>query len=890
MPFRKPFLIALILLTGGIVSGQNRYSAGDVVDNFTLTKFSTETEVELHDLEGYVIFLEWFAHWCPYCQAAAAATETGIVDYYDDRNGNTNGIPVKHVALNLQSGQETQTQEFIDAYGLGLVLNDFDRAVAGKFKSSGQPIFAIINGVEDSASHKQWELLYSLSNYGATTHPISTFRTHIDSVEAAANGDPVVTISGGSAITEGGNATFTLTATPAPEASLDVSVSVADDTASDFVASTNEGARTVAIPTGGTVSFTVATVNDEVEEANGSVTATVSSGTGYTVGTSSSASVTVNDDDGPPPPPPTPVVTISGGSAITEGGNASFTLTATPAPSASLSVSVNVADDTDSDFLASTNEGARTVAIPTTGTVNFTVTTENDEVDEANGSVSVTVSSGTGYTVGTSSSASVTVNDDDDPPPPPPTPVVTISGGSAITEGGNARFTLSATPAPSASLDVSVNVADDADSDFVASTNEGARTVAIPTGGTVSFTVPTVNDEMDEANGSVSATVSSGTGYTVGSSSSASVTVNDNDEPPPPPTPVVTITGGSAITEGGNARFTLTATPAPSASLNVSVNVADDADSDFVASGNEGARTVAIPTGGTVSFTVVTVDDELDEANGSISATVSSGTGYTVGTTSSASVTVNDDDEPPPPPTPVVTITGGSVITEGGNARFTLTATPAPSASLNVTVNVADDADSDFVASTNEGARTVAIPTTGTVSFTVVTVDDELDEANGSISATVSSGTGYTVGTSSSASVTVNDDDEPPPPPTPVVTITGGNAITEGGSARFTLTATPAPLASLDVSVSIADDTDSDFVASTNEGARTVAIPTTGTVSFTVVTVDDELDEANGSISATVSSGTGYTVGTSFIRLGDGERRRRTAATTAPIGVHKFPK
>ena len=76
------------------------------------------------------------------------------------------------------------------------------------------------------------------------------------------------------------------------------------------------------------------------------------------------------------------------------------------------------------------------------------------------------------------------------------------------------------------------------------------------------------------------------------------------------------------------------------------MNVADDGDSDFVASGNEGVRTVAIPTSGTVSFTVATVDDEMDEANGSISATVSSGTGYTVGTSSSASVTVNDDDEP----------------------------------------------------------------------------------------------------------------------------------------------------------------------------------------------------------------------------------------------------
>ena len=218
MSFRKPILIALVLSTGGIVSGQDRYSAGDVVENFTLTKRGTTTEVSLHDLEGYVIFLEWFAWWCPYCKAAAAATETGIVDYYDDLNGNTNGIPVKHVALNLQSGQETQTQEFIDSYGLGLVLNDFDRTVANKFQSRRQPIFAIINGVENSASHDQWELLYSLVNYGATTHPIATFRdAHRFGGGGCANGDPVVTITGGSAITEGGNASFTLTATPAPD-------------------------------------------------------------------------------------------------------------------------------------------------------------------------------------------------------------------------------------------------------------------------------------------------------------------------------------------------------------------------------------------------------------------------------------------------------------------------------------------------------------------------------------------------------------------------------------------------------------------------------------------------------------------------------------------------
>ena len=184
MPFRKPFLIALTLLTGGIASGQ--YSVGDIVENFTLTNRATGQEVNLYDLEGKVLFLEWFAHWCPFCAAAAAAVEEGIVDFYSRSSGNPNGVQVMHVALNMQGGQETQTQRFIDAYDIEFVLNDFDRAIAREFnRESGQPIFAIINGVKNSASHEQWELLYSLNGYLTTNHPIGTFRSHIDSVKAA---------------------------------------------------------------------------------------------------------------------------------------------------------------------------------------------------------------------------------------------------------------------------------------------------------------------------------------------------------------------------------------------------------------------------------------------------------------------------------------------------------------------------------------------------------------------------------------------------------------------------------------------------------------------------------------------------------------------------------
>ena len=109
--------------------------------------------------------------------------------------------------------------------------------------------------------------------------------------------------------------------------------------------------------------------------------------------------------------------------------------------------------------------------------------------------------------------------------------------------------------------------------------------------------------------------------------------------------------------------------------------------------------------------------------------------------------------------TPVVTIAAGEAVSEGTAAGFTLTADPAPASDLSVTVTVGQTGD---VAGADAlGARTVTIPADFTsVSFTVATVDDAADEADGAVSATLGSGTGYTLGDAASASVAVDDDDE----------------------------------------------------------------------------------------------------------------------------------
>jgi len=144
----------------------------------------------------------------------------------------------------------------------------------------------------------------------------------------------------------------------------------------------------------------------------------------------------------------------------------------------------------------------------------------------------------------------------------------------------------------------------------------------------------------------------------------------------------VSIAGGSAVTEGGDVTFTLTADPAPAANLAVTVSVSESG--NVAASGETGARTVTIGTGGTVDFTVSTEDDDVDEADGAIEATVTAGTGYTVGSTATASVVVTDDEAP------TISIAGGSAITEGGDVTFTLTADPVPATDIQVTVTVSE--------------------------------------------------------------------------------------------------------------------------------------------------------------------------------------------------------
>ena len=354
------------------------------------------------------------------------------------------------------------------------------------------------------------------------------------------------------------------------------------------------------------------------------------------------------------------------------------------------------------------------------------------------------------------------------------------------------------------------------------------------TGATSASYTPGSADSGNHLRATASYTDGHGSGKTAATHTTGAVAMDTR--------PVITIAYGAAsVTEGSAAAFTLTSTPAPTAALSVTVQVTTTGAFGVTA----GSRTVTIGTGGTGTLSEATAGDGVDEANGSVTATLAAGTDYRLGTPSAATVTVTDDD------VPSVSIAGGAAVTEGGDAVFTLTASPAPYQTI--TVNVTRTVTGSY--GITAGAQDVTITTTGTATVTLATSDDSVDEADGSVtlSITAASGTGWSRGAASSATVAVTDDD------VPSVSIAGGAAVTEGGDAVFTLTASPAPYQTITVNVTRTVTGSYGITA----GAQDVTITTTGTATVTLATVGDTVVESDGSVtvSITSASGAGWTRG-----------------------------
>ena len=651
-------------------------------------------------------------------------------------------------------------------------------------------------------------------------------------VNVFAAAPPVITVesnANANGVTEGADASFTINASPAPASDLVVSFTVEQN--GDFATRELPTSVTISTTDTGSALVLIPTTQDTTDEPDGSFILTLQPGAGYSLGGDSSATVPVTDND------PTTVKLSTGSTRIAEtGGGQTFivqldrSLVAGESVSAPLSLGGTASLGTDYRLhpLAGSSgiryEGLAT-ASPTvvfTGGPNssvlatVTVRAVSDLMDDDDETVIVTLGTPTSTGLGGgASSAGATpatfriVDDDGDTQP-----TVSIAPDSGVTEGTAARFTVSVSPALAAdanNLTVNLNVGQMGD--YVASGDRGMKQVTINAGsGMATFSVPTAPDSQDEAAGSVTVNVDPGSGYQVsGSSASASVAVADNDN-----TAVTLSTTAGNISEasgakeikltlgralvsgetltqrltfGGTATFGTDYTLAAPSPLPSGVSFSNLGSSNLSASpptvvftGGTGASRVA-------TLTLTATQDTTVEASGETitvgrGTTAQTGLGGVVGSGSVASFRIVDDDSAAA--VPELSITAGGGVTEGASAAFTITSTrAAPSAGLRVTYTLSQQGE--FVASAAVGSgKTATIPAgQSSVTHTIATTADSTDEAKGSLTVSLASGTGYTVSTGAGvASLEVEDND-----PTGVTLSASSSAIPEtGGLKRVTLT------------------------------------------------------------------------------------------------------
>ena len=136
---------------------------------------------------------------------------------------------------------------------------------------------------------------------------------------------------------------------------------------------------------------------------------------------------------------------------------------------------------------------------------------------------------------------------------------------------------------------------------------------------------------MDEPDGPGRRRSRSGSGYTVSSTEGAAAVAVADDDDAPPATPEIAITGGAAVDRGRRGDLHRDGQSGARGGADGELRRVGTSGSDFVADGDEGRRPLIIPAGAAdATFTVVKVDDAVEESDGLVTVTVTAGTGYTV--------------------------------------------------------------------------------------------------------------------------------------------------------------------------------------------------------------------------------------------------------------------
>ncbi len=223
-------------------------------------------------------------------------------------------------------------------------------------------------------------------------------------------------------------------------------------------------------------------------------------------------------------------------------------------------------------------------------------------------------------------------------------------------------------------------------------------------------------------------------------------------DPSMPPVVTVSASAASASESAANGEFTFARDGNASEALTVNFNVSGTAtiDSDYQSIGTS----VTFAAGQTsTTKTVTLLDDNLLEDIESVVLTLASGTGYTLGSATSAAVYIMDNDT-------IVTVsaTAANAAEPASNGTFTFTRTGNTSLALTVNFTVGGTATSSLDYQ-SLGTSVTIEPGQTTAIRTVTVIDDNFVEPVETVVLTLANGTGFSLGSSTRGTVNISDND-----------------------------------------------------------------------------------------------------------------------------------
>ncbi len=597
--------------------------------------------------------------------------------------------------------------------------------------------------------------------------------------------DPTVDISvnNGGSLTEGGTVTITATVSRAPSgSSLAVPLQrVAGHSAAATTDYSLSGspAGTITVADGATTgTLTLTAASDSIDETDETLRLTLGAVAGYDHGSNSHVDVTITDNTATS-------VTLSLPDAAAEEGNAAntatirltlgrglvdgevlavplqftggaagtdFTLALSGAPS-------GVTFDASSSTVTFT--GPQTGAAATAADITLTPA-DDDDAEDRTVTVSIPATStgaGTiltatnldgGATGSRTGNGQIAIADDDRK-----ALVLLPTTSVTVVEEATETYTVNLATRPRGDVTVAITgygqtdlTLDKASLTFRATTWNVPQTVTV-----------TANPDTNTANESIPLThTASGGGY-ASIAGTLTVNVTDND------TAGLVISTMVPVDEGRSATYTVKLATEPSATVTVVVSGFENSDLTL----DETALTFTTANWNEEQTVTVTADEDTDLADDTVDLDHVADGGDYAGVTRSITVNIKDDDEA----VATFELAGASIDEAGGsrNVMVRLDPTPIKSTMLSYTLSGAPVHGDDYtVSGANGNSGTASVPAgAASVDITVEIMDDAVVEDAETIVLTLADGPGYTPGTPRVHRLIImdNDEAEPPPPPPP---------------------------------------------------------------------------------------------------------------------------